>query len=344
MGVRVLFIGSTLLLTALVTGASASGGSVGVERIGYWSLGRLHSRTLELRPGGDGAGQASVSFKLPPVARQGPELWYLVRLHATVQLKESSGRGAVYVEAAVNGRNVDQIEVQVRHSKRCSQRLKWSTVDLVSGHRAGVVCGDKVDVKTTNFSQIRSIRGGVNQLNFRVERFGNVDVGVVRVWADSGIVVSRRGQALIRFKPISQKEAVIAGMSMDVPFFLRNDGDRPARQVAVLLAPTGGEGIVPVGPSMYNFRRIGPGRKVSGTFRLKAKRPGRQELTLLASSTANRPAIGYTVNVGRRGAGDGYGIERIAYLLGGLCTAGAGLVILARDYRRRRRVSESSSE
>src|SRR5438128_2143997 len=87
--------GGSLVALTLCGGASARGGSLtpraaplGSLAAQYWPLRKLgiHKRFLLGRPGREVA--VNGHFVLPKGARQGPKLWYLVRVHARIKVRD----------------------------------------------------------------------------------------------------------------------------------------------------------------------------------------------------------------------------------------------------------------
>jgi hypothetical protein len=304
--------------------ASAIGGD------NYRSLRALGSGDLEI-PVARSTAKMAVEFNLPPQARQGPDVWYLVRLHASLEVSSESGRGLVYVSTLVNGRASNQIEVEVGPNADCGMSLKWSAVDLLEGHTADVICGSRLDLRSTNFAQYRAIRPGASTLTFQMEQLDHVKVESLRIFSDSGILISTRGPARLRFKAVTLDDVVNRGERVAVPFVLRNVGDRPARNVAVGFESV--PGLKNLGDTVRRYDTIAPAIAVRSAFPIKARRAGRHRLTIAATSTANRPAIELELPVLPDDTERRSGVSRLI-LIGGLVLFGLGVAILAIERRR----------
>lgn len=313
-----------LTLAGLTTAQGAVTQGAELRGRGYWSLRDLGSGDLKIPLSGH-SGQGIARFDLPQDARQGPDTWYLVRLHAGLELRSNTGNGLVYISALTNGRASNQIEVEVQRDSVCGVRLRWSVVDLLTGYRAREVCGPSIDLETTNFAQYRGIRPGSNALAFRIERIDDIEVDSVRIFPDSGISVSGLGPAKLRFEPVTLARVVHPGTRFNLPFILRNVGDRPARNVKVGLEPV--PGLDRPRARTHWYEVIAPHSSVEGVFSVKARRPGYHSLTIGATSTANRPAIELELPVLPRTDESGARVRRWA-LIGGLGLIGAGLIIV----------------
>jgi hypothetical protein len=283
-------------------------------------------------PTGARRSHTAVAFALPSKARQGRGVWYLVRLHAVLRISAGGGPGSIYLSSLVNGAAANQVEVEVRRTPECSSLVRWSTVDLLEGFRARESCGSTIEVDTTNFVQYRGIRPGLNHLAFQLERFRRAEVRTARILPDSGISVSRLGPAKLTFEPAELTQDVHPGTRFDLPFVLRNVGDRPARRLVVELAPV--DGLDTLGATRRRYGEIAPGGTLKGAFRLRAKSLGHQQISIAAVSTANHPEIGLDLAVSPRSRDDESVAARILSM-GGVVAIGLGLFVLFLGWRRR---------
>jgi hypothetical protein len=85
-------LATVAVLTLCGVSSEAAMAGVSVNRLGDWDLERLDAGPLDLAIERARA-ERSVHFTLPRSARQGPDRWYLVRLHFEVELAADSGPG-----------------------------------------------------------------------------------------------------------------------------------------------------------------------------------------------------------------------------------------------------------
>jgi hypothetical protein len=68
----------------------------------------------------------SAPFILPARARQGPRVWYLIKLHFRISFSPRTGEGFAYVSGLTNGRSAAQIKFDTEGPDRPTV---WHTLD-----------------------------------------------------------------------------------------------------------------------------------------------------------------------------------------------------------------------
>lgn len=294
-----------------------------IDGLGHWSLQRLGATGSKLPRAGGGASPV-IRYLLPSGARQGPNRWYLMRLHFEVVLASDSGAGTIFVDGATNGRTAASVRLKVRTRARGKPRVRVDSLGLVDGSQRRVVTGRRIEARLRNYLQNRGVRPDSNSLVFGLERYGRVKIKSARVFVDSGIEVTKRSPAKLTLKPLLPRRPLLAGRSTKVGFLLRNVGDQPARDVGVSLH-TPSKGIDISAPQQRRYRTVAGVRR--GAFEVRARRPGRHQLTLSAGAVnTNSPSTTLRVVVPKATA---RGREKqdaggTWFALGGLLVVGAG--------------------
>lgn len=277
------------LAAALLLGAGIARGEVLLNGVGRWDLHELGGGELDL-PTEQIGSERSLSFGLPKRVRQGPRTWYLMRLHAVVELARDTGSGIAYVGGSTNERAAALIKFKVKQRPGKPPLVRWSSINELRGPVGKVVSGTRIEFRYSNFLQNRGVRPGNNLLTFDFERLDDgVKLERVRVLADSGISISKRSPAHLRLDAVLPRGRVSVGETFAIGYKLRNTGDRTAYGVGVGLQGSS-RALRIARPAI---RRIGRIRRAqSGTFRVRARRAGRHRLTLSAGSLhTNDPEI-----------------------------------------------------
>lgn len=235
-------------------------------------------------------GSASVDFELPPGARQGPDTWYLIKLHLAITFVRPTG-GSAYVSALTNGRAA----AQIKFTPAPGGSIMSSSVSLLAGSVKRTSSARRIELTYRNYLQDRGVRPGRNRLTVLLERTGNLRVSELVILRDSGVQVSRLRPARLKLDPILPRGSVRVGDQFRVAFTLRNTGDRPARNVLIAARPSSSN-IKVVGQAARRLPLL-DGR-ASGAFRLRATRTGRYRLVLgAAADNANHPLVEIDVPV-----------------------------------------------
>jgi hypothetical protein len=306
---------------------------VTVDADGRWTLARLGSGQLDV-PVDRGPAAVTVRYRLPRGASQGPRTWYLIRLHFEITFAADSGPGIAYVSGLTNGRAAAQIKYRVTKRPNAAPEIRWSSVDLIRGRIERTAASRTVEVRFRNYLQLGGVRPGNNTLTVELERLRNVEVKRLRIFADSGIEVTRLAPAKLVLKPVLPVREVNAGEEFRVGFTLDNDGGRPARDVIVGVDfPR--RVLTLLGPVDQRVARVR--RRLTGSFRFRALRPGRYRLALAVRSSANRPLA--VIDVPVSSSESSRAGRRLVSIIAGALIVGFGLLLLLGGGRWRRRAS-----
>jgi hypothetical protein len=256
---------------------------------GAQTLARLGRGTVTV-PVTPGARTVRVPIALPPGAGQGRDgRWYVARLHVRVVVSARSGDGFADVSASLNGRAAMLVELETHARPGRPPALRWSTAGLIDGreHRTGTA-GHPYDIDHTNYVQLRSVHGGANQLQFRVERHGAIRIARLEVVGDSGVLPTtlappHLGLSIDR---TARSDALVVGGLIRLPYRLVNDGGCPARDVELgIVHDRGAVGVV--GPTI---RRLLPlTGETRGAVALRLLAAGKQRVMIGVNSSANHP-------------------------------------------------------
>ncbi len=319
--------------------AASADGPVLVDRRGDWDLRRLGATGFDLPTDAKRSGH-SIELSFPPGARQGPDRWYLIRLHFEVQLSRRTGSGFVYMGGATNGRAGELVELRVRRRAARPLRIAWNSLDLIRGAATGTVRGRTVELDVQNYLQNKGVRPGRNVLTFDVEWFGHIKLERVRIFADSGLRVSDRSPAHLVLATSLPSDPVREGESFDIGYTLRNNGDRAAHKVGVTIEPSS-PALRIVGAPRHIRRALPGGDRLSGRFRVQATRRGRFRLEVHAGAeNTNSPLDEIVVPIhGRATQQKTSRPETVIPVGGGVAVVGLALVSGARTRLGRRRRS-----
>jgi hypothetical protein len=312
---------AALLLLVAGVGPARAAAVVG-GREGTWTIDELAGhrapRQLALTGGGPAV---RVPYVLPRGARQGPRLWYLLRLNATVRLGPKDGE---YVLSAGNGQyTAAQILFTVRHG-----RVEADELGLVGGHSVATTRRRTLAVRFENYSQIRAIAPGAGELVFRLERRGGSPGTTATILGSSGIATTTVAPDELRLRVAPRAVVVNPGREVRIRFDLDRRGGRPDRPVRIVLS---GGGTRRPGESSRVLAYAGVGSGRTGVFVLRAPaRVGAYLLGIGVPDRYNQPSTAIRVDVvavtGRRPD-----MRFVGGMSAALAAVGAGL------YWRRRR-------
>jgi hypothetical protein len=198
-----------------------------IDAFGLWPLTRLGvAQPIELDPTlADPT--ATVPFRFPPHARQGPAGWYLGHLHASVRF--AAVPGAVgFLDASVN--RWEWAQIRIRSVRRHGTVYTVWDCATVLGHAAGSSKGLTAHISFLNFLTIGSVRPGDATLRFSVERYHGAVLQKVVVGRNTAIEYSKRGPARLELR-LSAPSRAVRGRRFAVAVHLMNAGDRPLHDV-----------------------------------------------------------------------------------------------------------------
>ena len=291
---RLLACACACLALAVPAGA-APARPVTIDAPGVWTLERLGYDDGVVRGLRTHAERTSVLYRLPPHASQGPQSWYLIRLHFRLEFAPRTPAGIAYVSASTNGRAAAQIKFTVDRAPGRRQ-IRWSAVGIVHGSERGVTRKRAVELRYANYLQFGGVAPGENVLTFQLERLGPVQVERFRVFDDSGIELSPLSPASIELRPVLVPRAVRVGDEIEVGFRLRNNGERLATRLAVGVAADP-RFLTLRGAPFRRLRPLAAGASAEGSFRFVARRAGRTFVDFGARGSSNRPGARVAVRV-----------------------------------------------
>ncbi len=174
---------------------------------------------------------------------------------------------------------------QIKFEVDDSQRITWSSVDLLNGYIEESTASHEVEVDFSNYLQDSGVRPGENALTFQLEQFQDVKVSSVRVFSDSGIEYTPLSPPKLELEPKFPHERVRPGDVFEIAYQLTNVGGRPAADVAVgVIYPP--EGFTLIGETPHSYPSITG--SVEGVFTLKAIGEGSHRIVLGAESPSSR--------------------------------------------------------
>jgi len=245
---------------------------------------------------------------------------YLSRLSLRLHLGRRPVGSRLVISLSVNGRASNRIEVVAKRSSRCRNLNSWNSVDLLRGFTKGVHCGGTFRIHSANFLQVDAVGRGASRLT--VDAVGaRGRGGRIMILPGSGVFATQRGPARIRFAHLNMIGALGVGKWKQVPFTLRNIGERAARAVRVRADSNPGLVVKVAMPPRSDS--VAADSSMHGTLWVRPKHEGRFKVLLDAESTANHPGAELIFTTSNASAGDVRTLKGVA-----LAVALAGLVLL----------------
>jgi hypothetical protein len=244
--------------------------------------------------GGAQPAELRLGFELPTGASQGPDRWYLVRLHYRLWFARDSGRGFAWVTSDTNDRTAAQVEYTTvrRHGQLTVRR---TTVDLTRGQRERPGRAPRDELTFTNYLQYEGVRPGANTWTIKLEQSGAARVERLEVLGDSAIIETDRTPFPLTLTATLPGNRPRAGERFTVNAVVAARPGRTVRDV-VVRAQSQDDGAELIGPAEQRIEQLtGHDRTIPFTF--LARQPGTYAVALAASSSANDPNMGVEVEV-----------------------------------------------
>ena len=192
-----------------------------------------------------------------------------------LEIDEDSAPGLITVSSSSNGRTMAALDFRV---------LEPGSPPLVRGTAVSLT-GSKLRQgrKTTwegtfaNYFQYSGVRPGRNVLTFGVSQQEGARLKSLRVFPDSGILVTRNGPSAVELTPSLSDRDIRVGESFRLKFSVRSVGEAavPAGgKVAISAGP-----LRVIGPRSIKLGRIPLGRAETGVFKLVGERSGNSPIT-----------------------------------------------------------------
>jgi hypothetical protein len=169
------------------------------------------------------------TFRLPAQAKQGPHLWWILRLRARLRVTRGARPSRLYLTGYTNGRASVQVKVAV--PARGHAPIAWEAYGLLDGLVDGSTTGSVLHLDVRNYLQLAGVRPGTNTFGVGIEERARQ-----RAFKDGEILPTTEilgGQpapAKLRFG--ARPPAVVAeGSRLTAQFVLRNVGGRAAAAI-----------------------------------------------------------------------------------------------------------------
>ncbi len=266
------------------------------------------------------------SVTLPKGARQGPDSWFVIRLHFRILLG-SIGPGPAYLSAATNGRTA----IQMKLTGGGGTKANYSMVGLVDGRQHGELREAESELRLANYLQDQGVTGDAPvEVSVTMESGPSLDIRSVTVFADSLIEETQYGPYPLSVQvPLDEAGGIRAGQSFALP--VEVGVTRPnttAHSVGVSITPEPEGALEVVGPQSVQIGDISDEYEMA--FRMRAKRPGDHRVTVSASSDYNDPSRVIGVHVGPARSKNSLKPWMVA-TLGVLIIGAAGAFVLRRS-------------
>jgi hypothetical protein len=151
----------------------------------------------------------------------------------------------------------------------------------------------------TNYFQYSGVRPGRNILTFAVSQQEGARIKSLRVFPDSGILVSPNGPSAVELTPSLSDRDIRVGEPFRLKFSVRSVGEAavPAGgKVAISAGP-----LRVIGPRSVKLGRIPVGRAEAGAFKLVGVRAGNAPITLLATTSGGTAEVRLAARVTEEG-------------------------------------------
>ncbi len=174
-------------------GAATDPSKTAIEGPSTWSLEALGYSDLVF-PCQKSRESISVQFVLPEDAAQGPENWYILNLHFSIEFSEEckvadpSSYGRTYVSAGTNGYTCAQIKF-INEEEDGEIVIKWGTgsENLLGPSTDSTTSLEIEDVQFANYLRTLGVLPGKNVLTVTLEQYDGAKVESLIIFADSGI-------------------------------------------------------------------------------------------------------------------------------------------------------------
>lgn len=187
----------SVVITALIVLGSCTreAGPRMIDSLGLWSLEKLgYSGLIFPREEPEEPIEAiSIEYILPENAAQGPESWYVIYLHFSIEFSDESDDGSVYVSASTNGRTAAQVKFMTEKQQDDSLTIGWITgsENLIKGDVKHSTFSLSIeDIHFANYLQTSGVKPGLNVLTFKLEQYDGAKVKGLRIFGDSGIALT----------------------------------------------------------------------------------------------------------------------------------------------------------
>jgi hypothetical protein len=180
------------VLVALLTLVSCAAGPRMIDSLGLWSLEKLGYSDL-IFPDKEPLEATSIKYILPESAAQGPENWYVIYLHFSIEFSDESDDGSVYVSASTNGRTAAQVKFVIEKHQDDSLTIDWITgsENLIKGDVKQSTSSLSIeDIHFANYLQTSGVKPGLNVLTFKLEQYDGAKVRSLQIFSDSGIALT----------------------------------------------------------------------------------------------------------------------------------------------------------
>lgn len=247
---------------------------------------------LVVLPGGAAVTRA-YSFALPTGARQGPDVWYTIRLRYRITFAPDSGAGFAWVMADTNGRTSAQVEYTVGRDA-AGLRVRETSVDIVNGQLEKRFRGRTSEVRFRNYLQRGGVRGGRNELTVRLEQGGAARVERVEVFPESGVYRTGSSPYPLRIAPRLVAGRIQPGSTFRLVVALDSRTGELLRDVTV--QPAWDRRVFElVSPRVRRYATLAG--RVEAVFEFRALTAGKHPIDILADSNRNHPSARVAVTV-----------------------------------------------
>ncbi len=266
---------------------------VTIDGVGTWTLTQLGSSDIDLPIAAPLAISAPLAYELPNESSQGPSVWYLLHLHASITMTLEDD-GLVDIIAQFNGCSAALIEFTSTEDGA----IEWEPDSALDGDVSGRgLDSNSIDIYFSNFLPQCGVVSGTNELVFQVEEAGGSQVVAARVHSDTSIEVSNIGPPDLEITPAMPNHKPRAGEPFEIGYWLTNTG-REARGVTVTLLAVTAESVDTLDSDNHPIVTS----SVQGALQAPAMEAGRHRLVLSTSSdVGDRPVADITVDIGGSG-------------------------------------------
>jgi hypothetical protein len=278
-------IASVFVAAAFAAATASAATAVTISRFGTYTLARLGVTTQTLTASSLGR-QVVVHYTLPAGTKEGSGHWFIVHVHATVEL-DPAAKG--YGEVTVSGAGYGSVSVVFKDAGGGS--VRWETVGILDGAQTHVTRGRRVELRLANVLPYGAVHPGGDALVFSVEQPGAS--GPIRSWTlhdDSSLEYTKVGPALLKASLAHPVGPAQTGHRVVATLRLHNAGDRPVRRIRIS-AVLGTPGLRVIGPSVRRPSALPAGATAFESFALEPLEPRSHRVFFLVSSTANHPGV-----------------------------------------------------
>ena len=170
-----------------------------------------------------------ISIPLPEGSTQGPNDWWLLYGHFTVEFAPDSGPGIIWISGATNDRIAIQLKIV---APQYSNGFMSHQVELLNGSSRQFTLSPTQTYGIANFLQLNGVKPGSNELVFQLRQTGDVQIRKLVIHDDTAMIRIPLGPPKLKLDAIFPREELIVGSQFPFDLQLASNG-WPVKSLAI---------------------------------------------------------------------------------------------------------------